>query len=235
MATMPPRVKALEDSIPSILTQCDVLNIYLNEFEEIPGILNHPKINIIRSQDHDGDLGDVGKFFLCDTWNDGYIFTADDKIIYPKDHAQKHIELIERSNRKAVVSTHGRNLKPNCTSYYNDRHEFLGFLGTIIRDRFVQELGTGVMAFHSSTFRVSLDMFPTINMTDIWLSIELQKANIPILIRQHMKGDYRISKKHDETHSIHSTFNKGKNDAYQTKIVNEFAWKINTCPLAAKK
>jgi hypothetical protein len=235
MATMPPRIAALQDSIPTLLPQCDVLNVYLNNFESIPEILKHPKINVVMSQDADGDLGDVGKFYFCNTWTKGYIFTVDDKITYPPDHVKKHIELIERSERKAVVSCHGRNLKPNCSSYYNDGHEFYGCLGTIMNDKFVHELGTGVMAFHHSTIKASLDMFPTTNMTDVWFSIELQKRSIPILVRKHMKGDYGISRRHDDSYSIHATFNKGKNDEYQTKVVNDFTWRINTCPLAAKK
>lgn len=234
MATMPPRVKALEDSIPSILPQCDILNVYLNDFDEVPTILKHPKINAVLSKDALVDLGDVGKFFFCDTWSRGYIFTVDDKIIYPKDHAKKHIELIERSKRKAVVSCHGRLLKPNCSSYYNDAHAFYGCLGTTSVDTFVHELGTGVMAFHSSTIKANLDMFPTINMTDIWFSIELQKRGIPILVRKHFKGDYGISRKHNDDYSIHATFNKARKDEYQTKVINEFEWKVNICPLAAE-
>lgn len=234
MATMPPRVNSLEDSIPTILTQCDILNVYLNDFNKVPAILKQKKINAVLSKDALGDLGDVGKFYFCDTWTEGYIFTVDDKIIYPKDHAKKHIELIERSKRQAVVSCHGRILKPNCVSYYNDAHQFFGCLGTTVADIFVHELGTGVMAFHHSTIKVNLDMFPTINMTDIWFSIELQKRNIPILVRQHSRGDYGISLKHDDNYSIHATFNKAKKDEYQTKIINEFEWKINKCPLVAK-
>lgn len=231
MATMPSRVKSLEDSLPTILSQCDVLNVYLNDFKSVPKILKHKKINAVLSKDALGDLGDVGKFYFCDTWTEGYIFTCDDKIIYPYNHVAKHIELIERSNRKAVISTHGRLLKPNCHSYYNDCLVFYGCLGTLVVDMFAHELGTGVMGFHFSTIKVNLDMFPTINMTDIWFSIELQKRGIPILIRKHIKGDYGVSRKHDDDYSIHATFNKNNLDEYQTRVVNEWDWKLITCPL----
>lgn len=232
MATMPPRTPALEDSIPSLINQCDVLNIYLNDFNFIPKILIHPKINILRSQDHLGDLGDVGKFYPCDTWNEGYIFTVDDKIIYPKTYAQDQIKAIEKYGRKAVVSCHGRMIKPNCYSYYNDFASFYCVYSNVFEDIFVHELGTGVMAFHYSTVKVDLDIFPTINMTDIYFSIALQRRNIPILVRKHFRGDFKVSKKYDDTYSIHSTFNKNKKDEFQTKVVNDFSWKINKCPLA---
>lgn len=235
MATMPPRTPALADSIPSLIDQCDVLNIYLNDFETIPEVLNHPKINILRSQDHLGDIGDVGKFYPCDTWSEGYIFTVDDKIIYPKNYAIEQIAAIERYGRKAVVSCHGRLMKPNCFSYYNDFAKFFCVYSNVLEDVFVHELGTGVMAFHHSAVKVNLDMFPAINMTDIYFSIALQKQNIPIVVRKHFRGDFRVSKKHDDSYSIHSTFNKNKRDEFQTKVVNDFLWNINTCPLATKK
>ena len=56
MATMPPRLPALEESIPRILPQCDELHIYLSDFEQVPEFLIHEKITLYRSQDHYGDL-----------------------------------------------------------------------------------------------------------------------------------------------------------------------------------
>jgi len=229
MATMPPRIPALADSIPSIINQCDVLNIYLNDFEddEIPAILRHPKIKLFRSQHEIGNLGDVGKFYFCNTWTEGYVFTVDDKIIYPRNYVAEHIAAIERYGRKAVVSCHGRLLKSPCRSYYHDPAAFYGVLGTIITDTFAHELGTGAMAFHVDTVKASMDDFPYINMTDIYFSMKLQRKGIPILIRKHFRGDFRLSTKHDEHHSIHNTFNK--DDSFQTEVVNGFEWKINRC------
>lgn len=229
MATMVPRIPALADSIPTILHQCDVLNVYLNNFDdsEIPAILKHPKIKLWRSQDEIGNLGDVGKFYPCHTWTEGYIFTVDDKITYPKDYVQKHIEAIESYKRKAVVSCHGRLLKPNCKSYYHDAAAFYGVLGTLIKDTFAHELGTGAMAFHVDTVTATLDDFPHINMTDIYFSMKLQREGIPILIRKHFRGEFGISQKHDDLYSIHNTFNKS--DKLQTDVVNAFEWRVLTC------
>ena len=93
MATMPERIRALEEVIPTIIHQCDELNIYLNLFETVPGFLKHPKIKIYRSQDCLGDLGDVGKFYKCDEWTEGYIFTVDDKLLYPKTYVKDMIRM----------------------------------------------------------------------------------------------------------------------------------------------
>jgi hypothetical protein len=229
MATMPPRVKALEESVNNILPQCDELRIYLNEFGEAPSFLDHPKIIVFESADHAGDLGDVGKFYTCPMWHteDAYIFTVDDKIIYPQDYTERTIEAIEKYNRKVVVGYHGRNLKPNCHSYYYDYEKFFLVYGRVLFNEFVHELGTGAMAFHTSTIPpIDLRIFPTINMTDIWFSMYLQKQKIPMAVINHAKDWIRMSKLHDDSYSIHAQCNQ--RDQYQTQVVNSFNWKINT-------
>ena len=228
MASMPSRIPALEESIPRMLLQCDELHIYLNEYPYVPEVLNDPRIILYHSDDHLGDLGDVGKFFNAARWTDreAYIFTVDDKILYPPDYAQKAVEAIEEYQRKAVVAFHGRNLKKNCSSYYFDFAEFFLVYGTVLFDTFAHELGTGAMAFHSDTVPAfNLSIFPAINMTDIWFSMFLQKKQIPILIRRHQKGWIRMSRRHDDNYSIHAQCNQ--NDAYQTQVVNGFDWKIH--------
>ena len=228
MATMPPRIEALKESITSILPQCDLIYIYLNDFEDVPSFLIHPKIICYRSQDEMGDMGDVGKFYNCEQWVEGYHFTVDDKLIYPSDYTRRMIATVDLYDMKAVISCHGRLLKPNCRSYYFDASQFFGCLRRLSIDTFAHELGTGVMCFHSSTFKPDLSMFPTINMTDIWVSLALQKKEIPILIRAHQRAWIGISTRHDDNYSIHAMCNQ--KDEYQTQVVNSFKWKVNKCP-----
>ena len=226
MATMPPRIKALEVTVSLILPQCDQLHIYLNDFDAIPPFLVHPKITTYLSKDHLGDLGDVGKFYNCESWflSDAYIFTVDDKIYYPPDYAKESILAIEEYKRKAVISYHGRLLKPNCKSYYRDPAAFFGVLSQLLIDTFAHELGTGATSFHSKTIKpFTLSIFPTINMTDIWLSIFLQSNDIPILIRRHRRNWVKISQLHDDSYSIH---NCCQNDSLQTNAVNAFSWRV---------
>jgi hypothetical protein len=229
MASMPSRVRALEESVPRILPQCDELRIYLNNYKSVPEFLKHPKIRTYLSKDHLGDLGDVGKFYTCDEWHqiDGYIFTVDDKILYPYGYVRESIAAIEEYGRQAVISFHGRNIKPNCKSYYFDWAQFFCVYDRVLFDTFVHELGTGCMSFHSSTVPAfDFSIFPTINMTDIWFSIYLQQLKIPILVRRHNKKWITMSNKHDDSYSIHAQCNR--RDEYQTRVVNEFQWRINS-------
>ena len=225
MATMPPRVEALKDSIPSILPQCSRLFVYMNNFNGvIPEILKHPKITIYESEKEIGDLGDVGKFYNCEEWEPGYHFTADDKIIYPENYSEYMIATIEKYNREAVVSLHGRlfHNRPS-RSYYFDVARFYGCLQNH-PENFVHEIGTGVLAFHTDTLRPQLEWFPRINMTDIYFSIECQKRKVPLLVAAHSVGFVRISTRHDDNYSIHAHCNK--NDKVQTDLINGFTWHL---------
>lgn len=229
MATMPSRVRPLQDTINSLLPQADEINIYLNGYQTpTPTFLNHPKIKVYRSETEACNIGDVGKFYTCETWKNCYAFTVDDKYIYPPDYAQRLIETIERYGRKAVVSCHGRTIKPNCTSYYNEPETMFCLGGEVAEDTFAHELGTGCMALHTDTFKFTLDIFTHTNMSDVLASISLQKANVPILIMGHKYQWVRTSPKCDQVYSIHNFLNKA--DQFVTNIVNAFTWKINTCP-----
>ncbi len=225
---MPPRIEALKESVVRILPQCDELHIYLNHFSEVPAFLIHPKITTYLGFEHIGDMGDVGKFYNCENWKDAYIFTVDDKILYPIDYTKKMIATIQKYKRKAVVSAHGRIFNDRkCTSYYFDCKVFRGCLMGFAKDEWVHEIGTGAMAFHTSTIpQVDLEVFPKTNMTDIYFSMWLQELNIPMMNPARANRWIGISTKHDDNYSIHNICNK--NDAVQTNLVNSVEWKINT-------
>ena len=223
MATMPPRIPALEESIPRILHQCDILNVYLNEFDDIPKILIDEKIVIFRSQDCLGDIGDCGKFYVEN--QQGYIFHVDDKLLYPPDYVQKTISFIEKYHRKAVVSWHGRDFHSDrpCHSYYYDLGKFYYYKWRQTVEHWIHELGTGVLAYHSDTCQPELSWFPTTNMTDIWFSVKMQELGIPMLNPPRSGNWITRSNAHDEAYSIHNFCNK--NDQYQTQVINDHLWK----------
>lgn len=229
MASIPERIYALEESVASILPQCDVFNVYLNNWKDTPKFLKHPKINVFRSQTEIGDLGDVGKFYCCESWKDAYIFTVDDKLIYPKDYATKMIATIEKYKRKAVISCHGRLIKKNCKSYYWEPLAQFNAVGKVAQDEFVHELGTGVMAFHTDTIApgLTLEAFPYKNMTDILMGMEMQRRKIPMLVAAHQACWIGISNKMDHYYSIHNIMNK--KDGWITEYVNAFNWEVRKC------
>ncbi|RZD47301.1 MAG: hypothetical protein CXT66_06950, partial [Methanobacteriota archaeon] len=107
MASFPPRRERMVRVVKRILPQIDRLNIYLNDYEEVPPELINEKITVVLGKDADGDLRDNGKFYFLDEVEPGFHFTIDDDIEYPRDYIQKMILKIEQYGRHALVGIHG--------------------------------------------------------------------------------------------------------------------------------
>ncbi len=224
MATIPQREASLKDVVNSILPQCDLLNVYLNNWDHTPDFLLNAKIRAFRSEEEAGDLGDVGKFFAVSK-SKGYIFTVDDDFIYPPDYASRFIAHIEKYNRKAVISIHGRILAPNLSSYYRDFYKMFAACHHVPLDAWVHEVGTGVTAWHSDLIKVNLSMFPYSNMSDILLSMELQRSKIPMLVMNHQANWIKGAMRHNPTYGIYWTIKD--NDQWVTDYVNAFNWELH--------
>lgn len=226
MATMPSRIKALSQAVLSLINQVDELRIYLNEFESIPNFLLHPKITVFRSQEHLGDLGDVGKFYKAEDI-EGYHLTADDDIIYPPDYVNYMVSQVELEGRKAVISAHGRTFSAfPVQSYYRAEGLRISCLKTLDKNINVHVIGTGVMAYHTDTLKIPHRIFKFTNMSDIWVSLYCTNLGIPKIICAHKKGWLTLSTKYNSSDSIFS--NQFNSDHIQTNVVNSNAWeKLN--------
>ena len=133
---------------------------------------------------------------------------------------------VEQYHRKAVVSLHGRNFHPNrkSSSYYRDTYQIFQCTSKVI-EQFAHNLGTGVTCFHTETVKPSWEWFPFMNMTDIYMSIELQKRGIPILIAEHEKDWIKVSQRRIMAYGICNMLKN--NDFHQTEVVNSFDWIIH--------
>lgn len=178
MATFPARKKVLKRVLSSILDQLDELHIYLNDYVEVPDFLNHSKITCYLGNDELGDLRDNGKFFKLSKLN-GYIFTLDDDIFYPKDYVRWMLHYIEVFNRSTVVGVHGV-IYPSEKKGYMQGRTVLHF-SEKAKGQFVDSLGTGTVAFHSSLIDYDLRAFETKGVCDLWFARACHVRNIPLL------------------------------------------------------
>lgn len=186
LATLPDRVEMLRSAVDSLLPQVDRLHVNLNGHKRRPQFLKHEKIKVYH---HDNSMGDLAKFYNLERVR-GYIFTCDDDLIYPDDHVQRLVAKIEMYERQYPVTVHGAIKKPPpLSSYYGDtlvdgkKYRFHWAFENR-EDVFIDTGGTGCMAWHSDTMRVSYrilkNMMPKIagelgcepsdliNMADIW-------------------------------------------------------------------
>ena len=205
------RDEQLEKTIASIYNQSDKINVSLNSHLEIPSFLKDPKINPVIT---DNSLGDGHRYFNLENEN-GFFFTCDDDIIYPKNYAEV---LIDRYEPKKILTFHGRSFKKfPISSYYNSPrtvYHFLHFLGADVR---VQFGGTGVMMFNTNDFRFKLEDIKYPNMADILVAKFAKEQRLEIICVKHNVGFLQYQADVKAT-----IFKKHQfDDSKQTTIANE--------------
>lgn len=183
MASFPSREESIVKAIESLIGQVDELVIATNGEMQIP---SYPNVKVFNIIDKFGDIGCAGKFIFAYDWN-GYILTVDDDFVYPKDYVSKTIEAIEKYERKAVISWHGRICDFPIQRYKGGHREFYQCTKKVEQDHEVNILGTGVMGFHSSTLIPNYDVMEMryANCSDILFSISLDMRDIKMIVPEH--------------------------------------------------
>ena len=230
LAALPSRELALKRVVNSLVHQVDQLGVYLNGWNHIPDFLNHPKIIVATSQDH-GDLGDAGKFFWVNDF-EGYYFSCDDDLVYPNDYVERIINKIKYYNYRAVVGWHGSVVSDFFKDYYDpkDRRVFSYSAGRPF-DLDVHILGTGVLGFHSSTMKVSLQDFERPNMADIFFARLGQQQKVKFVVMEHKPKEIETIEEFQED-SINKHGQKQIESAknvrkYKNDISTNLNWRLN--------
>lgn len=208
------RTESLIKSLQSVINQCDEINVALNDHydEEIPQFLFHPKINLFLT---DNSLGDAFKFLNLEN-SDGYFFTIDDDLIYPKTYVSDTIKKCKEFNNKKVITYHGRSFGSfPIASYYKSANERYACLQRVKQDVKVQFGGTGVMCFHTSLLKIPINYFELPNMADVWVGKFCIENNIEIICLKHEEGYIKYIPQKTTIYDEES-----KSDRKQTEIVN---------------
>lgn len=158
LATMPSRYASLESSIGSIACQVDHLYVYLDKYDEIPGLLKgYNNVSAILPADapfafeDSGGWQAAGKFIGALHVHDCVYFTFDDDILYPLGYTNKLATSLEAYQYKALVGIHASTLCAPHQSYLRDKRR-LHFEDHVRSDQRVDILGSGTLAFRTSTF-----------------------------------------------------------------------------------
>ncbi len=225
LASIPSRVEGLRRVVDSLRGQADVLNVYLNGYDEVPEFLGEGWINVMCSQEN-GDKGDGGKFWWADQIEKGYHFTCDDDLIYSPDYCLRMVEKIESYHRKAVIGMHGAILKEKLKSYIGERKLF-HCQAELGKDQPVHVLGTGCLAYHTSTLNVSVEDFKFSNMADIWFAILAKRQAVPLIVSAHPKGILEVIPFENTIYDVTKRCGDGK----QTELLNaESPWPMLKLP-----
>jgi hypothetical protein len=187
MATFPSREKisimCLDNllQIPSI----NIIRVYLNEYSEIPN--GFPKDRRLLYLLGGEDLKDSGKFYWAGTFKDEYYFSIDDDLIYPEEYFTEHVKLLNEFNNEIFVTLHGKIMKTK-PRHFSDNISKYHYLREVSENVWVNNPGTGVLAFDNSKFIIPIDMFKYHGMADLWISYYCQLNKIPIICRKHSQN-----------------------------------------------
>jgi hypothetical protein len=190
MATYPARRGNLPRIVAAILPQCDILNIYLNEYDSVPNCLRHDRIVPVLGKTARGNLRDNGKFYDTETFGEGYRLFIDDDIDYPPDYVESILFGIARFGFRAIVGYHGTIYRAPLESYVRDRTVLPFYAGG--HGAFVDQLGTGALGYHSTTFSIGLDAFETEGIADLWFAKRAAERGVP-LVALERPADWLVS------------------------------------------
>lgn len=216
MATIPDRLNTLELVLDSITPQVEILWLSLNGFDRTPKLLaKYKNVNAVIMSN---EMGDANKFLKVDSC-EGYYFSLDDDIIYPKDYVETYIKAIDE--HRCLVSIHGCKIPPRkIQSYYGGKIQKAHCLNTCGQVE-VDICGSGVAAFHTDYFRPSYKRFEAANMADIWLSMQAHEQGVKRLCLAHKAGWIKggLNKGRSTIYDTHK-----HSDSIQTEVVNGFSW-----------
>lgn len=182
IASLPERVESLKRTVDSLYKQVNLIQVALNGYDSVPSfILKDLSIRAILT---DNKMGDANKFLDIED-RSGYLFTCDDDLIYPSTYCADMIEAVDRY--KCIVTLHGHNWNTPFVSYRDIRDNFR-CLGNVDKPARVQVGGTGVMAWHSDTFKLHYEDFKSANMADIWVAKVAQEQGVPIMVIPHTEN-----------------------------------------------
>ncbi|WP_082688845.1 FkbM family methyltransferase [Ruegeria marisrubri] len=221
LATFPERQEILRRTLPSMLSQLDELHVYLNNYDYVPEFLKMDGVHPILGRDALGDLRDNGKFYEIEE-KSGYIFTFDDDIFYPSDYVSRLVSEIETLDRKAVVGVHGVVFPKEKLRYTENRtvFHFQDGAGPFLCDL----LGTGTVAFHSSTLPIAFEDFGTSGICDLWFAIACHRHNVPLVSIARNKNWLIEAKKNVGAIRL---FDEAKEqDRFHTELYHSFLYPI---------
>lgn len=179
MANIVERRNNLEDIINILLPQCDIFHLNLINYDE--------KINLdIKSKKiiyhYYSDAGSEIRLIHYSKYTNGYYFTIDDDILYPKNYVDV---MLSNMNINPIVCVHGSIINLNKTEKYYENRKVYHFSRHLNKTTKVMFPGVGTSAFDISKIKINHIDFKIKNMSDIYIGVFSAQQNItPISINR---------------------------------------------------
>jgi len=210
------RSSLLEQTIQSLYTQVDIIELALNDYTSIPSFLK--KYNTVIPSLTTNEMGDANKFLNIEKYTNDYYFSCDDDIVYPPNYVERYVAEIDLTG--SLITSHGSTIPGNIRSYYSDRLLVSHFLHDSVRTT-VHIPGSGVSGFRTDQLKVKYSDFKNKNMADIFLGILCFSQGISCISIAHKKGWFKNILPLNQS-SVYSTTKN--NDSIQTNLINSICW-----------
>ncbi len=218
MATMPSRSETFRVALRSVIGQVDRLYLYLDGHSTVPQeVRDDPRIVPILSREVPG-LHANGKLLGLVLEGGSFIYVSvDDDFAYSRSFIKHLRNGLARYENRAVVGYHGVLLKRPFARYNADRNS-IPYESRPRQDRMVDAIGTGAAMFSSDALRFDVRDWRHVNMVDLCLAMEANKAGLPIvcLARRRRRMTALAEKQPD---SIHARLLL--DDSRQTELAHE--------------
>lgn len=180
MAAIRDRVDSLQVVVESIAPQLDILYLYLNDYESVPGFLeDFPNVQVFLGCDAEGDLNANGKMVFLKYEKDGIAFALDDDIIYPSNYVDHLLSELSKYKYRACCAVHGSFIHDGSVWYY-ERSYVAGFRQRRDFSEIVNLVGSGTAAFPVREMR-DFDMRGPV-WVDLQISLRLLAAGCPLVV-----------------------------------------------------
>jgi FkbM family methyltransferase len=231
LASIPSRGHILQRTVESLLPQVDIVRVFLNRYDAVPDFLLRERVVVARSQDH-GDRGAAGKFFWCEEAS-GYELHCDDDSIYSNAYVATLIRGVERYKRKAAVGLHGTVLRRPIDFSIHGRTR-LAFYEDQPLDKPCEVIGTGALAYHSTTLSLCRSEFRNKNMTDVYFAIACEKQGVPRIVLAHKKDCMAYETPPWGLSDLKDKGRQARRAAAQTEILKTVVWRTPALSFAGE-
>jgi len=213
IATVKEREHLFQEAVRSVYDQVDSIIAVLNNYDEVPEWLD--ALDKVEAYVCDNSLGDAYKFLQVDEC-DGYYFSIDDDLWYPADYCDHMIEKIQKHH--CIVTLHGKRYDNRpIHSFRRGKTLNVHCLNPNDKDVEVHVGGTGVMAFHTKDFKLSLKDFERRNMADIWVAKVAHEQGVKIIAVSRPRVFVRYLYPQDKT-----IWQDKSDDSYKDNLIRSF-------------
>jgi len=214
IASLQDRENNLYRTLKSLSGQVDTIYVALNGYDKLP-----PYCEEFRNVNYrimDNSLGDAAKILDFDK-RDGFVFLCDDDLGYPDNYVSY---MISKYNEYpgSIITLHGKVFNRPITSSHRGFRVNCHCLHSVEKDHIVEVGGSGVMLLNTKDIKLTLDMFPRKNMSDIWIARAAKEQGVKIIVAKHSVGFLKYMPPPTTIWRSHTK----ENDAYQVGVLKSF-------------